>query len=159
MVKKLAAAALFASISSLIVGQSIEDFNDVVDFSVSIRELSLAAAAGDVEALPTKLVVIDGTVASRLVVDANPDTYIGQLELVGGEWLGVEDVVTYRCFLLLEGSRFANTIPARRSRTKHPDEIELNSRILVVGRLLGLFDMEDGTTVPVLEVYHIRRID
>jgi len=159
MVKKLVAALLLANISSFIFGQTLEDFNEVVDFSISIRELATAAANNDMAALPDRLVIIQGSVASRLVIDANAESYIGQLELVGGEWLGVEDVVTYRCFLLLEGPRFANTIPARRTRNKHPDEIDLNSRILVVGEFLGLFDMENGTTVPVLNALHIRKID
>lgn len=159
MVKKLLTAVLFVSIPLFIFGQSIEDFNRVVDFGTTIRELSIAAAAGDTEALPDRLVIIDGSVASRLVIDGHAASYVGQIELVGGEWIGVEDVVTYRCYLLLKGPQFSHAIPARRSRTKHPDEIDLNSRILVVGKLLGIFDLEDGTTVPVLDVFHIRKID
>ena len=158
MRKRILTVALFASIPLFIFGQSLKDFNEVVDFSVTIRELSAAAAAQDVGALPERLVIIDGTVASRLVIDGNAETYVGQVELIGGEWLGVEKVVMYRCYLLLEGPQFANTIPARRSRTKHPDEIDLNSRILVVGELLGLFETDDGAIVPVLATYHIRKI-
>ena len=159
MVKKLVAGILFLSVSLFIFGQSIEDFSAVVDFDITIRELAAAAAASNVETLPERLIIIDGSVASRLVVDSNPESFVGQIELVGGEWIGVEDVVTYRCYLLLEGPRFAKAIPARRSRTVNPDEITLNSRILVVGEFLGLFDMEDGTTVPVLSALFIRKID
>jgi hypothetical protein len=159
MPKKLLAVVLLASIPLYMFGQSVEDFNRVVDFDISIRELALAAAEENMEALPDKLVIIDGTVASRLLIDGNPETYVGQLELVGGEWIGVEDVVTYRCYLLLEGPRFANAIPARRSRTKNPAEIEMNTRIMVVGEFLGLFDLPNGTTVPVLNAVYIRKID
>ena len=159
MPKKLLAAVLLASIPLYIFGQSVEDFNRVVDFDISIRELALAAAVEDREALPDRLVIIDGTVASRLVINSNAEEYIGQLELVGGEWIGVEDVVTYRCYLLLQGPRFANAIPARRSRTKHPEEIEANTRVLIVGEYLGLFDLPDGTIVPVLNAVYLRKID
>lgn len=159
MIKKAFVAFFLVTIPLFIFGQTIEEFNDVVDFDITIRELATAAAAEDREALPDRLVIIDGSVASRLVIDGNRDTYMGQIELVGGEWIGVEDVVTYRCFLLLEGPRFANAIPARRTRTPHPDEIPLNTRIMVVGEYLGLFDMNDGTTVAVLNAHYIRKID
>jgi hypothetical protein len=158
MVKRAAAVILISLLPLLIFGQNIEDFNNIVDFDFSIREISAAAAAGDVENLPERLVIIDGSVASRLVIDGNAETYVAQIELVGGEWLGVEEVVTYRCYLLLQGPRFANSVPARRTRTQHPDEIVLNSRILVVARLLGLFDLENGTTVPVLDALLIRKM-
>jgi len=158
MVQKFLAVTVFVAMSLNVFGQSIQDFEEIVDFDFSIRELSRAAegSGGD---FPDRLVIIDGTVSARYVLDANRDTYVGQLELVGGEWLGVEEVVTYRCILLLQGTQFANAIPARRSRTKHPDEIDLNSRLLVVGTFLRLFDMEDGTTVPILDAFHIRKID
>lgn len=159
MVKNAFAALFLVFLPLLIFGQTIEDFNDVVDFDINIGSLARAAAAEDREALPDRLVIIDGAVASRLVIDGNPDTYMGQIELVGGEWLGVEEVVTYRCFLLLEGPKFANAIPARRTRTKNPEEIEVNSRIMVVAEYMGLFDMNDGTTVAVLRAHHIRSID
>ena len=159
MVKKLLVGIILVGISLHIFGQTEEEFNQIIDFDVTIRSLAIAAAAEDMESLPDRLVLIDGTVASRLVIEGNPENYVGQIELIGGEWIGVEDVVMYRCFLLLEGPEFANAIPARRSRTKHPDEIDLNSRILVVGSLLGLFDMDDGTTVAVLDAIHIRQMD
>ena len=159
MVKKLLVGIVFLGISLHIFGQTEEEFNQIIDFDVTIRSLAIAASGEDMESLPDRLVLIDGTVVSRLVIDANADTYVGQIELIGGEWIGVEEVVMYRCLLLLEGPKFANAIPARRSRTKHPDEIDLNSRILVVGSLLGLFDMEDGTTVAVLDAIHVRQMD
>ena len=159
MAKNAFAALFLVFLPLLIFGQTIEDFNDVVDFDITLGKLARAAAVEDREALPNRLIIVDGAVASRLVIDANPETYMGQIELVGGEWLGVEEVVTYRCFLLLEGPRFADAIPARRSRIKNPDEIEMNSRIMVVAEYMGLFDMDDGTTVAVLRAHYIRSID
>jgi hypothetical protein len=63
----------------------------------------------------------------------------------------------YRCFLRLSGPEFFKRIPARRSREKPENEIELNSRILVVGKVLGSFE-ENGTYLPVVEALHVRTL-
>ena len=157
MLKKLLIAILL-SIPVIIFGQSIEDFSYAVDFTISLGELQDAAATGDPNTLPSRFVIIEGAVASRVVVNSDRNDYVGEIELVGGEWVGVESVVRYRCFLLLVGPEFASAIPVRRSRTPNPAEIALNSRILVIAKAIGLRPMEDGTHVPVLQVYAVRKI-
>ena len=151
-------ALLFLCIPFLIFGQSFEDFNGVIDFDTTLAELDKIAANGDPEALPSRFVIIDGAVASRLVV--NPDTadFVGELQIVSGEWLGVERVVRYECILVLAGPEFASAIPSRRSRGANPKEIGLNTRILAVAKAIGLHEREDGTRVPVLQAYYIRKL-
>lgn len=141
-----------------IFGQSFEEFNGIVDFETTMRELDRAAETGNPDALPSRFVVIDGVVASRVVVNSNPDEFVGELRLVGGEWIGVEEVVRYECVLIITGPEFASAIPARRSRRANPDEIELNTRILAVAKALGLYEREDGSIVPVLQAFQVRKI-
>ena len=64
----------------------------------------------------------------------------------------------YQCILQLKGPGFANAIPARRSRNTNPDEIELNSHILVVASVEGVRELANGRKVPVLRAYFIRLI-
>lgn len=157
MVRKIV-VFVFLCIPCFIFGQTFEDFNSVIDFETTMRELDTIAATGNPDALPAKFVVIDGVVASRVVANSNPEEFVGELHLVGGEWLGVEEVVRYECILIIAGPEFASAIPARRSRRANPDEIELNTRILAVAKALGLYEREDGVVVPVLQAYQIRKI-
>lgn len=151
-------ALLFLCIPCLIFGQSVEDLNAVLDFSTTLRDLDQMAAGGDPDALPSRFVIVEGVVASRQVVNPNAAEFVGELDLVSGDWIGVERVVRYECIVLLVGPEFASAIPARRSRTANPDEIDVNTRILVVAKAIGLYEREDGTIVPVLQAYSIRKI-
>ncbi len=159
MIKRLVVASALLFIPFFIFGQTLEDFNNIVDFNATIASLSNAAEKGNVEALPEKIVIIDGTVAERYVIQSGTDNFVGQLNIVGGKWIGVEEVVMYQCILLLQGEKFSNAIPARRTRNPHPDEIQVNSRIMVVGKVLALHQMQDGETVPVLDAYYIRKVE
>ena len=140
-------------------GQLLEQFDRTVDFSVTMRELTDAVDSGNLASLVDRVLIIDGTVASRDVYDSSPDTYLGLLELIGGEWMGVEDVVMYRCYVFLQGPQFVNAIPARRSRTKHPDEIDLNTRVLIAAELVDIQEIAPGEVVPILLAYYVRKID
>ena len=158
MVKKsLAATALFMCLSMLVVGQTLEDFNDLVDFGTTIKDLHNAAAGGELGALPDSFLVLDGTDAAREVINGDRNDYLGELQFVSGEWIGVEQVIMYRCILQLEGPEFASAIPARRSRNPNPAEITLNSRQIVIAKTVDIRQREDGSFIPVLRVYHVRR--
>ena len=155
MVKKLT-VVLLLSIPVVIFGQTIDDFNSVVDFASTLSELDQAAMGGGT--LPSRFVIIEGAVAARQVINGEADQYLGELELITGEWVGVEKVVRYECILQLVGPEFASAIPARRSRTANPAEISLNTRVLAVAKAVSIRQLDDGTTIPVLRAYFIRKI-
>ena len=157
MVRKIA-VCIFLCIPCFIFGQSLEEFNSIIDFETTMRELDSIAETGNPDALPAKFVVVDGVVASRVVANPDPQEFVGELHLVGGEWIGVEEVVRYECIIIIAGPEFASAIPARRSRRANPNEIALNTRILAVAKALGLYEREDGSVVPVLQAFHIRKI-
>ncbi|MBT3276059.1 MAG: hypothetical protein HN368_23125 [Spirochaetales bacterium] len=157
MLKKLL-LVFFLSIPFIIFGQTFEDFNSTADFTITMSELQQIAAGGDPDALPARFVIIDGAVESRVLVNSNTAEYLAELVLVGGEWIGVETVVRFQSILQLIGPEFSKAVPARRSRTPNPAEIVLNSRILVVAKATGLRQLADGTYIPVLRVYSVRKI-
>ncbi len=159
MAKRLCILALFLNISFFIFGQTIEEFNSLVNFSVTLKELNAASSAGSIDALTDKFLIVSGAVATRKVVDPKKETYLGEIELINGEWVGVEQAIRYRCVLLLKGPEFAAAIPARRSRQANPAEILLNSRIMVLGKVIDLREYDDGSVVPVLQVFYIRFIN
>ncbi|MAG13500.1 MAG: hypothetical protein CMN78_02770 [Spirochaetales bacterium] len=150
--------AVFICLPFIIFGQNPDDFNSVVDFESTLGSLMQAVVDNNPFALPDKFIIVDGAVASRVVVNGDADQYLGELELVAGEWIGVESVVRYQCILQLIGPEFAAAIPARRSRRANPNEIKLNSRILVVAKATGIRENADGEFIPVLRAYYIRSI-
>ena len=153
------AAFLFFVAPFMAVSQTIQEFNEIVDFETTLKELYNAATAGQITAIPGSFYIIEGAVASRAVVRTSQEDFLGELELIGGEWDGVETAYMFRCVIQLEGPEFYAAIPQRRSRTANPAEITLNSRILIVGKLIGLRDYAGGAPIPVLRAFHIRRLN
>ena len=153
------AFALFLMVPFLTVAQSIEDFDSIVDFRITLKELSSAAESGQITEIPGWFYIVDGAVASRAIVQGDRDNFIGELEVVSGEWVGVEAALMYSCIVQLVGSEFYAAIPARRSRRANPAEIALNSRVLIVGKLTGLRDIGNGKILPVLRAFHVRTLN
>jgi hypothetical protein len=141
--------------SSGMFADILEDFYNSLDISISFEHLSKMSPEKVAEI--EKLIIINGAVSSREIINEDENDFLALIELVNGEWEGMEDVKMYRCFIRLSGPEFFKRIPARRSRKKAENEIELNSRILVIGRVLGSFE-ENGTYLPVVEALHVRTL-
>lgn len=130
-----------------------EGFDAVVEFGYTLKDLAdpeLSISLGD------RFVVLNGAVASRQAFSGDPETYSAELELVSGEWIGMETVLIHRCILLLEGPSFFGTVPFGRTRVRGPNEVELNSDILVIARFEGYREWTDGSTVPVARALYLR---
>lgn len=151
--------ALLLLFPALLVAQTLDDFDRIVDFGIALKELHVAASAGTITTTPDSFFIIDGAVASRRVVQSDRESFLGELELVNGEWVGVEEVLLYRCIVQLVGPEFFEAIPARRSRRANPAEIALNTRLLIVGKLTELRILENGQAIPVLQAYYIRTLN
>jgi|GEM_PF-1384589 len=93
---------------------------------------------------------IDGTVSAREILQPAEEGFIGLLELTVGEWEGLESVEVYRCYVQLEGDRFADMIPAGRTRETSPIEIPLNTKVLVFGTYIGYSEDAQGNRYPVV---------
>lgn len=161
MGKKVVYILLLCSACTLPVFSDVkEDFDEIVDFSMTLELINRAAAAQRTEALASdKAIIIDGAISTIQILDTEPDTFSAELEIVDGEWIGFEDVQMYSCIVEVNGPEFAARIPARRSRRAIPDEITVNSHVIVIARFTGLREIPDEYPVAVLEGYYIRTID
>lgn len=160
MKKRSKLFALFLLLFPLLLSaQSREDFSALVDFSLDLEGLSRLAIAGEGE-FPedAPLVILTGSVASREVLQPGPEDYLGEIELLGGRWQGVEEVTTFRCIVQFRGAEYATFIPARRSRQTPPEEIPLNASLLVVGKLSGV-RADDRGNVVIVQGYFVRFLD
>jgi hypothetical protein len=133
------------------------DFDAVADFSVTIKTLNqLDEAAATAYGLMDRFLLLDGTVTNILILDANEENYLVQLELVSGEWIGLDEVRSYSCWVLFSGPRFAGVFPARVPRDPPPGVIATNDQILIVAIPLQTVEIAEGETAWVLEGIYAR---
>ena len=92
------------------------DFDRVVDFSVTLK--TLAAAAEGRTPLPTgRMLLLSGTVSDVTILNKDQATFKVRIELITGEWIGLEDVKAYACYVEFSGPEFFKVFPIRAPRT------------------------------------------
>lgn len=135
------------------------DFDQVVDFSTTLKELNLLSEAEIPAFLAAgKLLVLSGTVSAVRIIDDSEENFQVVLDLVSGEWLGLEDVRSYRCSVLFQGSRFSSVFPRRAPRNPGPEVIVANDRVLVAARAIEKISLAGGEQTWLVEGLHVRRI-
>ena len=105
------------------------DFDRVVDFSVTLK--TLAAVAEGKAPLPTgKMLLLSGTVSDVNILNKDERAFKVRIELITGEWIGLEDVKAYACYVEFSGPEFFKVFPARPPRTASPgrDQPQLAGR-------------------------------
>jgi hypothetical protein len=136
---------------------ALDDFDSAVDFSVTLKALSgIDEAAARVYGLKSRYLVLDGTVTGIQFLNQEEEGFQAQMELAAGEWIGLEEVRSYRCYVLFQGRRFFRLLPRRAPRSPDPSVVVLNDRVLVVARALRLVQEEGGEPVWLLEGLHAR---
>jgi hypothetical protein len=139
----LACVLLFACSFSL-PALSRADIERVLDFSVTLKTLS-AAADGKAPLPLGKMLLLSGTVSDISILNKDEGGYRVRVELISGEWVGLEDVKSYACYVEFSGSEFSKVFPARPPRTATPGVVVLDSRVVVIGAA------QDITTTPLGE--------
>jgi len=160
MKKIILLASMFIFLAAgLLVGQTREEWNSLTNFDVTLEELSeMVDRPGALEAVADKILILRGVVETRQVSVNDGENYQAELVIISGRWIGLEEVRMYSVMAILSGQEFVNYVPAGRTRNPHPDEVPLNSDVLLAGKLLGVADY-DGRAVPVLDCYGIRVIN
>ena len=148
--RKLLVASLLV-VSCLASAAGPEDVERLLDFSLTTAGLSELVAAGKFDQIdPERLLILNGTVASTLVFDENPETYLALVELVDARWDGPASISVHRVYVLLEGPAFAPRLPARVPAEAGPDLIAPNRQLLVIARFEGVADdLRDPYLPPV----------
>ncbi len=157
MKRAIGAVLLLLIWTSAVFSIDTGDFDTVADFSVTIKTLSrLDEATATAYGLMDRFLLLDGTVTNILVLDANEESYLVQVELVSGEWIGLDEVRSYSCWVLFSGPRFAGVFPARVPRNPPPGVIAANDTILIVAVPLQTVEIAEGETAWVLQGIHAR---
>jgi hypothetical protein len=138
------ACVLLLVCSSFLPALSRADFDRVVDFSVTLK--TLASAADGKAPLPVgKMLLLSGTVSDVSILSKDEATFRVRIELIAGEWIGLEDVKAYACYVDFAGPEFFKVFPARPPRNATPGIVVPDSRVVVIG------SAQEVTTSPLGE--------
>lgn len=158
--KQYTFSLLFLFILQGLFAQAATNLETQINFDLSLKDIVLLVESGKSSEIDmNKYIILEGVVTSREVLFADEENFEGRLGLSLGEWMGLEDIAVYQCFIQLQGLEFADRIPVRRSRNPNPAEISMNTRILVLGKYLGYSEDEEGNKYPVIKGYKIRKIE
>jgi hypothetical protein len=134
------------------------DLDRVIDFSVTLKSLATAADSG--EPIPVgRTVLLSGTVSDVNIVNKDPAGFKVRIEMITGEWIGTEDVKAYSCYVDFAGAEYFKMFPARPPRTPNRDLVALNSRVIVVGRVVDVATTPLGAKRVLLEGAFIRTVE
>ena len=132
------------------------DLEKIVDFSATLK--TLAAAASGEASLPSKIIILDGTVSDINILDREQATFRARVELLSGEWIGTDEVMSYACYVDFRGAEFFDAFPARAPRSPTPGVVLANSRVLIAGRVLGFATSPQGEKRVLVEGLLVRTI-
>ncbi|MBN1836076.1 MAG: hypothetical protein JW820_09520 [Spirochaetales bacterium] len=153
----IASALLFLPPAAFAISRA--ELDKVIDFSVTVKTLErLDAATARDYRLDERFVVLDGTVGTIEVLDPEESRYQVVVELISGEWIGLEEVRSYRCLVLFSGPEFARVFPRRAPRDAGPQVIAANDRVLFVARLLEPVALDEGSSIWVLQGVYARAL-
>ena len=151
------ASILLLSAASL-PALSHADLDRVIDLSVTLKSLATAADQGST--LPEgRTVLLSGTVADVAILGKDEAGFKVRIELITGEWIGLDDVKAYTCYVEFTGPEYARLFPARPPREPNRQLVTLNSRVLVLGRVVGLTASPQGGRRVLVDGAYIRSIE
>jgi hypothetical protein len=129
-----------------------KDFDGVVDFSLDIKTISeiVQDPNFDLSAYDRAL-IFDGSVAGIQVINPDPAEFMAEIEVIGGEWEGLEKVSLFRVFVYALGPEFAG-------RLSSPDSIARHNHVLVAGTIADVYEDETGSLYAVILAHYIRVI-
>ncbi len=134
------------------------DFDRVVDFSVTLKTLA-AVAEGKAPMPGGRMLLLSGTVSDINVLSKDDAGFRVRVELIAGEWIGLEDVRAYACYVDFSGAEFSRIFPARPPREPTPGVVALNSRVIVVGTPVDIVTSALGQKRVLLRGAYIRVIE
>ncbi len=140
--------------------QTNSSTDTIINFDLTLKKIVKLVESGNSNDIDMdQYIILDGIVSDRIILASDKENFVGRLEISYGEWEGLENVAIYKCLIQIQGLEFASMIPARRSRTPNPNEITLNTHLLILGKYLGYNEDDSGNKTPVIEGYKLRKIN
>jgi hypothetical protein len=152
------AVALLTCIAASGYSLDREEVDAVVEVEETVKSLARAAERGELPDGDNRAYLLDGIVAGIEVLESSEEAFRARIELVRGEWQGLEEVVLYKVYVDVSGAEFAARIPTGRSNEGPEDAILTDEPALVVGPLTDVTSDAEGTPIPVVDAFYIRNL-
>jgi hypothetical protein len=91
-----------------------------------------------------------------VVIDDRPGSWTVRVELMAGEWVGVDEVLGYRCWVTFSGPAYADVFPGEPPDEPSASYIPQHARVLVLGRPLSPVITPLGERVMTVEGLAVR---
>jgi hypothetical protein len=154
--RRIVFALILCGLAGPLAGaQTRAAFDRIVDFSVTLKTVS-AAAEGKAVLPADRLLLLEGSISEVVVLDDRPQSWKVRVELMTGEWIGVDEVHGYRCWVTFTGPSYAAAFPAEPPDESSPAYLPLHTRVLVLARAVGSVETPLGEKVMVLEGLAVR---
>ncbi len=145
---KFIPAALLILFSSAVWA---EGFDSVVDFGIELSSLDdpkiVAEAVED-----GRIVILEGLIGDS-EIDSSGDVSRVWVTLVGGAWIGTDEVRSYSCMILFEGEKWLDVFPDAKPQNPADNYVPQGSRLLVAVKLLGI---NEEIGIPTAEMVDYR---
>lgn len=155
--RKLIAIPILFALSSGLSAVNPDEFERIINFADTLSTVSEHVRRQDFERIDVdRYLILEGTVASILVFDPDPDTFQAVIELVASNWVGLERIEVHRVYVLAEGPEYARRLPDPVPSSPAPDVIRANQRLLVVGPFIGTAVLDGEHEVAVVQAIAVR---
>ncbi len=122
-----------------------QSFDSVVNFDLELSTLSDPLIAGKA-AEDGRIIILEGLVASSEKAESEEDLIV---TLIGGEWIGTSDVISYSCRVFFNEEQLNKNFP-------EDGLIPAGSRLLIAARVTG-FNDESGIPEARMVSYRVLR--
>ncbi len=122
-----------------------QSFDSIVNFDLELSTLSDPLIAGKA-AEDGRIIILEGLVASSEKAESEEDLIV---TLIGGEWIGTSDVISYSCRVFFNEEQLNKNFP-------EDGLIPAGSRLLIAVRVTG-FNDESGIPEARMVSYRVLR--
>jgi len=122
-----------------------QSFDSVVNFDLELSTLSDPLIAGKA-AEDGRIIILEGLVAGSEKAESEEDLIV---TLIGGEWIGTSDVISYSCRVFFNEEQLNKNFP-------EDGLIPAGSRLLIAARVTG-FNDESGIPEARMVSYRVLR--
>ncbi len=132
------------------------ELESIINLDLSLKELnSLEPGKFDSIKKSNKFIIIEGAVASITSIERTNNNLIVNIQIINGEWIGLDKVEGYTCIVTIKGKEWEKRFPERIGRNPDREVILLNSHVLVIGKLLRI---DSNSLIPIIEAAYIRTL-
>lgn len=126
-----------------------------INYEIDLNRLYEAALSGDDSTIPRdKLLILVGDIGSQNIIEDDGDTFLAEVELVGGHWNGEETIELYRASILFDGVAYRELFDHRSEK-----RFANGQKLMIVAQYLGLDnDYTGDELIPILLSLYFRRI-